>query len=349
MNKKIFLLLSTFFTVGFACEQKTNMIGLCSHANGKTQEDALTIKKMENNIFCGLYDGNGGSYVSDYLANKLHVFFECCLSEQRTKKDAFSYAFNQVEDHVTSQKNQENAGASALAVYLEGNKAHIAWAGTVSLALGCNKNIAFQTKDHTLSEPANFLILNACEANRIMRVSTAFLNSGHDIFFREYIPEQSTDQHLAPVGYWLINGVNRTRFIGHPWQKGLYNCRKRFPQPHRYTSEKHAVYMQSYSGKTVDFDNNSLNITPLKGQIIAEPEYKEITLTEKNRWLVIATNTLTSIMSNQEMMEVIHNYYYEQNIHCLDTIANKLVKMAIERGCTRNISVIVMDLLANRA
>jgi len=341
MKKKIFLLLCTFSVMSFACEPNANMIGFCSHPNGKPQEDTYAIEKMGNNIFCGVYDGNGGPEASGYLRDNLHVFFKKALLAPkeveifiRPVERAFIDSFYDVEEYIISQKKE--VGASALAVYLQGNKAHIAWVGTVCAVLECDNNVLFATKNHTLSEPDNPLILNSYESTRIAKAD----------IFREYFPELKKENSFSPVGSWLINGFYTTRFIGHPWAKGRLSSSKAFNNPLRNTSDGQA-HIQRYSGEYIPNGENTWIVTPRIGQILAEPEYREITLTEKNHWFIIASDGLASCMKHKEMIDVV-NYYYMQNVHCLNTIASKLVKMAIERGSTKNISIIIIDLLASR-
>ncbi|HSC24748.1 MAG TPA: PP2C family protein-serine/threonine phosphatase [Candidatus Babeliales bacterium] len=79
-----------------------------------------------------------------------------------------------------------------------------------------------------------------------------------------------------------------------------------------------------------------------KNAIIAKPEYKQIVLTEENRFLVLATYGLWDVMDNEEIIDMIMNFHAIQKNIC--GIAKTLALAAIKKGSSDNITVMVIDL-----
>lgn len=324
MNIRLFLLLCNVATFCF-CSEPTN-VGFFSTANTKKQENTLTITTINEHDFCGLYDGHGGPEVAERLRDSVHVLFKQALLEGKTKKESFSYAFNTVDNAIMFEKQQ--AGATALAVYLEEGTASIAWVGDVHAVLDFDNTITFATKAHTLANNQEFA--------RVIEAKGKV--------FREAFPTIKTESGCSSVGPWLINGLPATRVIGNTWEKGkLDNYGRCFSQPLRMT-DGHWAYARLLSGGRIVDGEKAWSITPLVGQVIAEPEYIEIVLNKKNRWLIIVSKSVSDFMRDEEMVTIVEHFF--QSGLCLNDIAEKLVKMAIERESLKNITVIIIDLLS---
>jgi serine/threonine protein phosphatase PrpC len=80
-----------------------------------------------------------------------------------------------------------------------------------------------------------------------------------------------------------------------------------------------------------------------KTHIIAEPEYTKIELTEKNRFLVLATDGLWDVMTNEKVVQ----YLSEQSkiTNSVKLQAWFLGQQAVRKNSKDNITVMVVDLL----
>jgi|GEM_PF-6393575 len=98
--------------------------------------------------FFAVYDGHTGKGAAEYAAQHLHtVFLES--KQTRSIKEAFEYAFKVVdEDFCLGDHN--NAGTTAVCVYINHNTAHIAWVGDSRAVVVRNGNVEYATTDHNV-------------------------------------------------------------------------------------------------------------------------------------------------------------------------------------------------------
>jgi protein phosphatase 2C family protein 2/3 len=78
--------------------------------------------------------------------------------------------------------------------------------------------------------------------------------------------------------------------------------------------------------------------------IIAEPEYEEIVLTDKNKFLVLATNGLWDRVGNEETVLILRAK--ESTVKDMNILAKLLGSFAITRNAKDNITVMLVDLLS---
>lgn len=81
-----------------------------------------------------------------------------------------------------------------------------------------------------------------------------------------------------------------------------------------------------------------------KQLVISEPEYAERPLTKKNNFLILASDGLWDEMEEGEVAVLLTKYSLDG--YELDVIAKKLGEIAIKRGSTDNITVMLVDLLS---
>lgn len=81
-----------------------------------------------------------------------------------------------------------------------------------------------------------------------------------------------------------------------------------------------------------------------KRLIISEPEYKEETLTKKNRFLILGTDGLWDFMSNEDAARILKAQ--QSKTPNMNDLAKLLASMAIKEGSRDNIVVMVVDLLS---
>jgi serine/threonine protein phosphatase PrpC len=79
-----------------------------------------------------------------------------------------------------------------------------------------------------------------------------------------------------------------------------------------------------------------------KKMIIVEPEYAQVQLTEKNRFLVLATDGLWDVMSSEEVAQKLHDK--KEDCHNMCILAKLLAMFADWRKSKDDITVMVVDL-----
>ena len=79
-----------------------------------------------------------------------------------------------------------------------------------------------------------------------------------------------------------------------------------------------------------------------KNVVISEPEYTEVLLVRHNKFLVVASDGLWDVMNNDDVVNVLDRQ--QAKIQDMNAFAKMLVDLAIERGSTDNITVMVVDL-----
>jgi len=316
MNNFFLIFFQFFVVICWASEQNLS-VGFFSVANGKSQEDKFSINSIQQREFFGVYDGHFGSKTAEYLASNLPLLFERYLVTSKIKKEVFELAFRDAEQNAL--KNNVG-GSTALAAYVGKKNMHIAWVGdTRAVVVDGNGEICFVTQDHDLE--------NKAEWDRVRKAQ--------GVIFREI-----TKTGLS--GKWRINYLEMTRSIGDKWAKGKDFSTRRNPQPFRRIKEEYS-FLQQWPD-TILPDQWALKA--LEGQVIAEPEYAEVPLNEKNRWLILATDGLWNFVKNEEIGTLVKEKAHENN--SVGSIATILGKIAIDRGSEDNITVLIIDLWSRK-
>jgi serine/threonine protein phosphatase PrpC len=352
-NNTIFIVLFAYLlsisVISYACMQHNLRVGICCAANGQSQEDSYGVYNIKNGSLYTLCDGNGGPQVSDYFAQHFYSKFGTYLKQGKTKKESFFCGIQDVENACISDgiSQKKEVGATVLAAYIKNSKLHIGWLGNVRAILEAKKKISFTTCDHGLMHERDYKD-NMGEPEKVKCYETARVCHAQGEIFRGVIPEIIIPETGGWwVGPWQINGLTFTRCLGNPWAKGkLDNCLC-FNQPYDRTPEGYSLYVKFRSGVRPSDGEKTWSLRPRIGQITAQPEYREIVLTDENHWLVIATNSFWHYIQNKEAIEMIEILSQKETID-LDLIAGKLVKFAIERGSDQNITVMVIDLLCGK-
>jgi serine/threonine protein phosphatase PrpC len=81
-----------------------------------------------------------------------------------------------------------------------------------------------------------------------------------------------------------------------------------------------------------------------KKMIIVEQEYTEVQLTEKNKFVVLATKGLWNVMNSKEVAQKLHEK--KESCHPMCTLAKLLAVFADYRMSQEDITVMVVDLLS---
>ena len=80
-----------------------------------------------------------------------------------------------------------------------------------------------------------------------------------------------------------------------------------------------------------------------KKLIIADPDYEEIPLTTEHKFLVLASNGLWNMVSNEEVVGILNA---KKSIQDMNLLAKMLAIFAVHRGSRDNITVMLVDLLS---
>lgn len=311
-------MLSFSMLLSYAAENKKSC-SIFSHPNNKKQEDRAMYKKFEKGSFLGVYDGHDGFVVAELLHKDLPQYFEESLKScQCTVEKAMLNAFQQVENDVLLRKC--NGGSTAIAAYITLDRLCLASVGDCRAILECDGCVGLATQDHNVDR--------ADELKRLLATKATI--------FRHVSIRNDTKEVLKKYD-WRVNGVNMTRLIGNRKLKG--SLKSGFLMSQVMLQNNCTAVIELYPG---DQRVDELEIMPEKGQLIADPEYTEITLTEKNRWLILATDGFTDVISNEEAVKLVVDY--SQNIQSLDQITQLLVEQAIKKGSKDNITVVLFDL-----
>jgi serine/threonine protein phosphatase PrpC len=81
-----------------------------------------------------------------------------------------------------------------------------------------------------------------------------------------------------------------------------------------------------------------------KDVMIAEPDYKEIELTQECKFLLLGTDGLWSVMSNEEATGILHAQ--RSQVQDMNLLAKMLGMCAIKKNSKDNITVMLVDLLS---
>jgi serine/threonine protein phosphatase PrpC len=188
---------------------------------------------------------------------------------------------------------------------------------------GNKDGVAFATEDQTLDRED--------ERERVIR-------AGGIVYRDKSISEER-------LWGWRINCLNMSRSIGDGWSKGKFShiSGKKIPAIRMRRIQKDEEIMVCLEQWPNIKLHNGFQLNPQIGQVIAEPEYKKLSLTDVHRWLIIATDGLWNTVQNEEAVTMVQNYY--DNKGYLQGIAHYLCQYAIEKGSEDNIAVFVVDLL----
>jgi len=264
--------------------------------------------------FFGVYDGHSGMEAVDFVCcNLLHYF----CNHEFFKTDpvkALTEVHEMMDKNFLSKakKNNWKSGTTALTALLRGNKIYIANLGD-SRAVLCRKEKAVALSiDHRPNRPEETARVIA--ANGWIE-STEVLNIPR--LYRKHLEEEELEEEEAMklIGWVTVTRVNgclgMTRSIGDILIKDWRDIQ--FPD------------------------------TEFKGDlVIPTPEIHVETIDRMNdRFLILATDGLWDIFSNQEAVDFVRSSLLRKKN--LDKIAEELVEMGIELGSLDNITVVILQ------
>ena len=133
--------------VGKQRQHLTVEYGLSTVQNKRPyQEDRFDHAVVEEGLFFAVYDGHSGDQVSSFLKDKLHVYFEDCLTSNNNKQKAFECAFARAEEYALTNYDD---GSTAVVAYIDKNDVlHCAWTGDSRAVLECGGKVCLFTDDH---------------------------------------------------------------------------------------------------------------------------------------------------------------------------------------------------------
>ena len=334
MNKKLLFFLCTIMFFSYASEYIYDVLGqpfpcaldiFTTQNQRMYQEDRLTCCNIhQKGWLFGAMDGHSGDEVVEYVLQQLPHKFAQGLSNSLTEKQSFERAFAETEEDVLIKGF--TSGSTALFVYITQDRVvHVAHAGDSRAVFGNKNGVVFATQDQT--------VYRDDERERVIQAG--------GIVYRD----KSVNEKIEELWPWRINRLNMSRSIGDPCAKGkLPNIPVRtIPALRmRKTDEGKDVLVCLEQWPDILLENG-MEFNPQIGQVIAEPEYTQRSLTDKDRWLIIATDGLWDRIKNEEAVKMVQDYYDEGG--CLKGVAHYLGKCAIKKGSVDNIAVFVIDLL----
>ena len=82
-----------------------------------------------------------------------------------------------------------------------------------------------------------------------------------------------------------------------------------------------------------------------EGQIIAVPEYAKVQLNSDNHFMIIASDGLWDVISNEEAVRMVQEELKKAGNKLIKGVAQVLQNEAIKRGSGDNITVCVVNLI----
>jgi serine/threonine protein phosphatase PrpC len=183
------------------------------------------------------------------------------------------------------------------------------------------------------------------------RMMEAFKNADNDNFVKEHNAAGSTASvvfikdnvaHFAHVGdsRMLLAADGKVSFV-------TSDHKPNRPDEYNRIIAANGVVMNNrvcgFLAVSRAFGNYNL-LGESKKMIIVEPEYAKISLTEKNRFLVLATDGLWDVVSDEEVVQQLHDK--KEDCHNMSALAKLLAMFADCRKSKDDITVMVVDLLS---
>jgi len=263
--------------------------------------------------FFGVFDGHTGMEAVDFVYQNILNYF---CNHELFKADPIKAM---IEVHEMLDQNflakavtrSWRSGTTALSVLLRGNKLFVANLGDARAVL-CRQNkavpLSFDHKPNRPDEAKRIIAANGwIESSEVLNVPK---------LYRKHLEEEDLEEKTMDLIGWVtvhrLNGcLGMTRSIGDILIKNWRD--KQFPN-------------SNFTGDLV----------------IATPEVIVETVDRMNdRFLILATDGLWDIFSNQEAVDFVRSSLLRKRN--LDCIAQELVQMAIELGSLDNITVVILQ------
>ncbi len=156
-------------------EPLTIQWGMCRILGGRQlQEDTASVITCfagdADKGFFGVYDGHGGTQVSNEVAEGLHTFLENKMrAGKQCDERLFRESFQTMSD-VLDENAAYNEGSTAVTAIIDAatQTAHVAWAGDARACLLQDGKIITHTTDHVPSDPGEFQRIKDSFSNAII-------------------------------------------------------------------------------------------------------------------------------------------------------------------------------------
>lgn len=295
------------------------------------QEDTISCNETEKGNLFGVYDGHGSGKsdenVSTYLKNNFYTYF--MKSEKDTIKEKFEDVFDRIEKKVLKNYND---GSTAVVAYVDEDCVlHLAWVGDSRVVVEKNGKVAYETKDHT--------VCNKYEVERLKDKGINFYEVQDDrgkdtvYVYDEYV-KRPVPRVEDSTGIVFIKTIwlSMSRSIGDKDMKGVSN---EYPL-----------------GDAI---------------VIATPEYHKIQLTQKNNFMILATDGLWADVGSNEALSIVFNcknndrntIEYDEYDDIEERKTKKcddwalfavrdLINKALKKGCEDNIGIVLVQFKWNK-
>eukprot|EP00186_Timspurckia_oligopyrenoides_P002573 CAMPEP_0182448016 /NCGR_PEP_ID=MMETSP1172-20130603/22701_1 /TAXON_ID=708627 /ORGANISM="Timspurckia oligopyrenoides, Strain CCMP3278" /LENGTH=474 /DNA_ID=CAMNT_0024644711 /DNA_START=272 /DNA_END=1696 /DNA_ORIENTATION=+ len=328
--------LVAYSSVGFTEEPNSNF--------RPTMEDAHVIVEhfsgRSNEAFFGIYDGHGGRDAVEVVEKCLHIFFEEEIEKLRlieTDLDDSGAALSEsgnVSDHLF----REPAGASLVQNPVSALKSE-----TSKISKSKSSTKSAMSRDESTSKPLE----------KVDNVLDAFTNA-----------YRRTDLELLEAKCHYVGSTVVTCYIRHNGRcRTLYtanagdaravlsrnSCAIRLTFDHKANApEEQKRIGQSGGFVAANRVNGVLSVSRALGDhamkyvVSCDPFYTEYELNDTDSFIIIACDGLWDVVSDDEAVQFVS----EKLAKAIDpqVISRKLVKLALDRNSTDNISVMVVKL-----
>ncbi|CAK7337501.1 unnamed protein product [Dovyalis caffra] len=315
----------------------------CDHVGGCTALGSRTASEISSIHFFGVYDGHGGSQVADFCKKRMH---EVILEEwdrdktidayewQRRWEATFSSAFERADNEVlTEAVAPEMVGSTAVVVVLSGcqiitsncgDSRAVLFRRTEAIPLTVDQKVTQMTVNFRYDTPRSFVLVKALASTRTSKVKRK--PDRHDELMR-----------IEGQGGKVINWNGARAENSGSFE--LYDMMAKFRNNAAITGILHP---NPFSEAICDHY--------LRPWIIPVPEITFMTRTDEDECLILASDGLWDVMTNEEVGEVARRILrrcrrsLSDEISPAQTIADNLQEMAYGRNSSDNISIIVVDL-----
>jgi serine/threonine protein phosphatase PrpC len=139
----------------------------------RSQEDFACIEKLDEGLWCAVYDGHGGPFVARFLQQNLHYYFSASKKTDMREKmiDAFTTCDEQMIQHFQHEDTTDGmscygyCGSTAVVAFIQNNLIHFAHTGDSRGILVHDGKVVFATTDHKVDNPNELLRMQLAGAH----------------------------------------------------------------------------------------------------------------------------------------------------------------------------------------
>ncbi|MDR3646693.1 MAG: PP2C family protein-serine/threonine phosphatase [Candidatus Babeliales bacterium] len=260
--------------------------------------------------FFGVFDGHGGSKVSDYLANILHPFYLDYIYEKFTIPDALIKSFESVHKELDSNTSLYQ-GSTALVAVIKDEKIYVANVGDSRAVLYRNSQAIDLSYDHKSSRKD--------EVERVQKLGA-----------HVYIPVESLDG--SRLQWSKI--INNTQFIDVKKAELLKLLNIPFRQ-----IDTHSALVFNSSGKCSCL-TRVIGYKLMQDILIPTPEITIIDKIAEDEFIIMASDGIWDVMTSQYAINLVKELLEEGK--SVDNVARRLARRARILGSADNITVLII-------